>query len=60
MIEGTGLEGVVHVANSAKEFKTKIAELSLSSPKDDAVKTRKEILFNFCNQLNTKKINSFI
>ena len=56
MIEGTGLEEVVNVANSAKEFKTKIAELSMSSLEKDVVQKRKDILFNFSNELNIKRL----
>ncbi len=60
MIEGTGLEGVVHVANSVNEFKTKVSELSLSSIDEDVVKMRKESLFNFFNNLNASKIGILI
>ena len=56
MIEGTGLEEVVNVANSAKEFKTKIAELSMSSLEKDVVQKRKDILFNFSNELNINRV----
>ncbi len=56
MVQDTGLEGVVHIANSVKEFKTKVVELSLNTIAEDDVKKRKDILFNFCNSFNIKKL----
>tara|TARA_B100000674_G_scaffold134064_1_gene103670 strand:+ start:15104 stop:16216 length:1113 start_codon:yes stop_codon:yes gene_type:complete len=60
MVQDTGLEGAVHIANSVKEFKEKVSELSLNSIGDNDVKTRKEILYNFRNDFNVKKLKGVI
>jgi hypothetical protein len=49
MVEGTGLEDVVHIANSAKEFKEKVLELSSNKITDDLIGRRKKAALNFSN-----------
>ena len=60
MIEGTGLEGVVHIANSVSEFQKKVVELSFSSIGDDEVRMREDYLCNFYNSINASKIINLI
>ena len=60
MVEGTGLDKIVSIANSAKEFKIKVIELSSKPISDDACAEREEILFAFSNVFNTSQIIKLI
>lgn len=60
MVEGTGLEDLVHIANSVDEFKKKVLELSASRINDDLISRRKESLFNFSNTITASSLYGFI
>ena len=60
MIDGTGLEDVVHIANSAKEFKTKVLELSSCKITDDLAKKRVAVVSEFSNSFTANCLVGFI
>jgi hypothetical protein len=60
MVEGTGLEGVVHIANSAKEFKEKVLELSSNRITDDFIERRRKAVLNFSNANSARSLMSLI
>ena len=60
MIEGTGLEDAVHIANSAKEFKEKVLELSSCKITDELVQTRFHVVSRFSNTLNARSLEVLI
>ena len=60
MVEGTGLEDVVHVANSAKEFKQKVLELSTNTITDNLLKRRREVVLDFSNNKNANILSGLI
>ena len=60
MIDQTGLEDLVIVANSAKEFKRKVLKLSSITLSDEQIYKRKKTLDKFSNKFNINKLSSFI
>ena len=60
MIDQTGLEDLVIVANSVQEFKTNVLKLSSIALSDELITKRKKTLYKFSNKFNSKKLSSFI
>lgn len=60
MVEGTGLEDVVHIANSAKEFKQKVLDLSTNTITDNLIKRRREVVLDFSNNKNANVLSDLI
>ena len=57
MIEGTGLNSLVHIANNTQEMIDKINQLINSSFSSDDVEKRKQILLkNVNNHVNAQKL----
>lgn len=52
MVVGTGLEGVVESADSAKEFKEKVLQLSNETFSEEAILTRTNSLQKYSNDFN--------
>lgn len=56
MVKGTGLDGLVEIANSPLEFKDKLKTLAKTINSDELIKERNDKLAPFFNSENTKKL----
>jgi hypothetical protein len=60
MVDGTGLESIIHMANSVKEFKEKIESLMNSVINSEEKLKREVALKDFSNTKNIEEIINLI